>query len=1032
MQPCSHAAMQPCSHAAMQYHSHSPLSPSFPTSLFFPASLFTPWPPEAKKSLTTVQYLINIDKRSRKKMNVTSKKENERSRQVPGRKGFERTTNPYYPCIPAANTWFYNEKTVRQIKGLLETQKREKIIILKGKIGVGKTGTLKKIADEPQKMLGPGYIPIYIDLDKYKELRVENFIFSIYSEIIDNLNILGRPIDIPKASLKQTIVDNDPDSFANLFAPLFSQGNTFILICDDFDCLLAHIDREKLHAFFKYFQIIENKWHNFRLIAALDDDITRFKLTQGERSFLEKSPVLTVEEFAEDDRLRDLITKPVKDVVLYDRKAVQEIISRCGNSIYFQQLICFYIFNNIRDVQIHCALEDVNQAVEQISDDRRPDLDYAWDQRLPLEVKVILSALADETITVPIGLHYQLGENSILDDIFGDQVHWELKKAYDSGYINNSVENRRFSGFPIKIPLWGKWIQKEHPFIKTLMENIDQLADKIDLEKIIKEIKETPKYRLLPFDKDRIVNITEEWFTLKNAITRKKISTGEMESTLHFMNAFSHFVGVKVRDDCEEILGCIRLDIRSLNIGTLDDVYCFIQNRPVLGAEDIEMIEYIATSYSQQDLSKLTIYFCIEKNELLVELMKKPYLNVIAVEENELKRIMLSDQPFQVFRRVILSKLSLQKISPYQITGPTKATFYGRSQLINLVNGARNRSFAIIGARKIGKSSLLYRLAEHPPPNTFYIFMDMQIEIENYQAFLNTLELEIWRSMKENVSFEGQVSTMPRVLRELSRGGKRIIFIFDEIDYFFDFDWQHNFKVLKIFRSMAQNDYCQFIFAGFKTLSPYKRSLDSPLYNFCELIHMAPLDRDDALDLITEPMKSIGIEYHDKADREVILEYTARHPNLLQFYGKYLIEKIGKHRRVEDKRTIFREDIEDLFNYEYEDYIIDEIYMFHSDLDDVDKLMIIIMSEELGNSGNKTISTGQITKMLKDIRVKISLNAVYQRLKTLVMRFILKDHGKNNFSFALPAFPQMIKKRIDEDFRESLIREVIENDRESV
>ncbi|MGD2090748.1 MAG: hypothetical protein PVH61_31540 [Candidatus Aminicenantes bacterium] len=963
---------------------------------------------------------------------MTSKKENERNRQMLARKGFVRTSNPYYPSMPAANIWFYNEDTVRQIKELLQTQKQEKIIILKGKIGVGKTGTLKKIAQAPQKMLGPGYITLYMDLGKYKELRVENFIFSLYSEIIDKLNMLDPPLDIPKESLKQVIVNNDPESFANLFAPLFSPGNTVVLICDEFDSLLAHIHREKLHAFFKYFQTIGNKWNNFRLIAALDDDISRFKLTPGERSFFEKSPVITVEEFAEEPGLKDLITRPVKDIVLYDRKAVLEIIKMCGNSIYFQQLICFYIFNNIRDVQIHCALEDVNQAVEQILDDQRPDLDYAWDQRLPLEVKVILSALADETITVPIGLHYQLGENSILDDIFGDHIHWELKNAYDSGYIINSIENRRFSGFPIKIPLWGKWIQKEHPFIKTLMENIDHLADKIDLGKIIKEIEETPKTRLLPFDKDRIVNIAEEWFALKNAITRRKISTGEMESTLHFMDAFSHFVGVKVKDDSEEILGCIRLDIRSLNIGTLDDVYCFIQNRPVLGAEDIEMIEYIATSYSQQDLSKLTIYFCIEKNDLLVDLMKKPYLNVIAIEENELKRIILSDQPFQVFRRIILSKLSLQKISPYQITGPTKATFYGRSQLINLINGARNRSFAIIGARKIGKSSLLYRLAEHPPPNTFYIFMDMQIEIENYQAFLHTLELEIWRSLKENVNFQDQVSTMPTILRELPSGGRRIIFIFDEIDYFFEFDWKHHFKVLKIFRSMAQNDYCQFIFAGFKTLSPYKRSLDSPLYNFCEPIYMTPLDRDAALDLITEPMKSIGIEYHDKADREVILEYTARHPNLLQFYGKYLIEKIGKHRRVEDIRTIFREDIEDLFNYEYEDYIIDEIYMFHSDLDDVNKLIIIIMSEELGISGNETISTGQIMKKLKTIGVKISLNMLYQNLKTLVMRFILKDHGKNNFSFALSAFPLMIKKRIDEDFRESLIREVIENDGESV
>ena len=114
------------------------------------------------------------------KVNVTGKKENERNSRMSGKKGFEKTTNPYYPSIPTANAWFYNEDTVRQIKELLETQKKEKIIILNGKIGVGKTGTLKKITDDSQKMLGPGYIPIYIALGKYKELRVENFLFSIY------------------------------------------------------------------------------------------------------------------------------------------------------------------------------------------------------------------------------------------------------------------------------------------------------------------------------------------------------------------------------------------------------------------------------------------------------------------------------------------------------------------------------------------------------------------------------------------------------------------------------------------------------------------------------------------------------------------------------------------------------------------------------------------------------------------------------------------------------------------------------------
>jgi len=78
--------------------------------------------------------------------------------------------------------------------------------------------------------------------------------------------------------------------------------------------------------------------------------------------------------------------------------------------------------------------------------------------------------------------------------------------------------------------------------------------------------------------------------------------------------------------------------------------------------------------------------------------------------------------------------------------------------------------------------------------------------------------------------------------------------------------------------------------------------------------------------------------------------------------------------------------------------------MFHSDLDDIDKLIIIIMSDEPGNSLNKTISTGQIMKKLKNTGVKISLDMVYQDLKTLVMRFILKDHGKNKLFFRTAGF----------------------------
>jgi hypothetical protein len=944
----------------------------------------------------------------------------------------ETTTNPYHPCLPREDKWFYDEDAVNQIRGFLEIQKPEKIIILKGDFGVSKTCTLKSMASEPQKLLGPGYTPIYIDFRKYKALANDHFLLALSKEMMEKLGMLGFPIDIPKASLKKMAREKTAASLAEVFNPLFSSREVFILLGDELDCLLENSYTEKLQAAMNYFHTLGEKWNNFRCIAALNTDMTRIKRIPGENNFFKTAAVITLEEFADEKKLIDQITRPVADTLFYDRTAVQEIIRICGHNCYFQQLLCRYIFNNIQGPQIHCALEDVTRAVEQILDEPRPDLDWFWEKLFPLEVKLILSALADETITVPIGLHWHLGENSILDDIFQDRFPGELKKLVDTGYISSDFDHRRFNAFPLRIPLLGRWIQKEHPFIKTVMENIHRLTDRIDLEKIMKEIKDIPRDELLPFNKEMIEEITGEWLALKKNISMKKVRTGELESTSYFLKVFSRFVGVKIKDDIETVLGCVTLDIKNLDIGNLNDVYCFIQNRPVLGPEDISIIEHIATSYSQEDQSRLTIYFCLEKNQLLANLVKKPYLNVIVIEEEELKRVMLAEQPFQVFRKIVLSKLSLQKISPYQTTGPAKATFYGRSKIIDFIYGSRHRSFAITGSRKIGKSSLLYKLIEQPPPHSYYIFLDMQIEIESYEAFLHTLELEIHRTLGKNVNFGESVARVPEFFRELSREGRRLIFFLDEIDYFIEFDGKHNFKMLKIFRSMAQNDYCQFVFAGFKTLSPYKRSLDSPLYNFCELIRMEPLERDAALALITEPMKSIGIEYHDLTDRELILEYTACHPNLLQFYGKHLIERIEKHHQVEDRRTIFREDIEDLFNLEYENYIIDEIYMFYTDLDDVDKLIVTLMLEELEDGFSNTVSPSQIKKKLKALEVQISMNQVYQVMKILALRFILQDNGEGRFSFALPVFPGMLKKRIDEDFKESLIREVKVDARESL
>ena len=186
---------------------------------------------------------------------------------------------------------------------------------------------------------------------------------------------------------------------------------------------------------------------------------------------------------------------------------------------------------------------------------------------------------------------------------------------------------------------------------------------------------------------------------------------------------------------------------------------------------------------------------------------------------------------------------------------------------------------------------------------------------------------------------------------------------------------------------------------------------------------MAPLEKDAAIELITEPLKSIGIQYKNERDVKHILEYTGNHPNLLQFICKHLVEKVEKHSKIEDKRVIFRKDIEELFDAKYQDYIIDEIYMFFSDLTDLDKLIIIVLAEKHPNM--KIFSTEEIRSILYESGVNISINEVHKNLRNLVMRFILLDRGRNKYGFALTSFPEMIKGRVDVHLKNDLVKEVV-------
>jgi Cdc6-like AAA superfamily ATPase len=939
-----------------------------------------------------------------------------------------------------------HDDVVNKIKEIFSIHPEEKFIVLQGNPGSGKTSSLKQIVNHPE-LLGDNYIPIYLDSTKYIDIDMDELSFFLYHDITDKLINFGYKIQGADLIKKRRKKFYTVESFLlSLDIMLKAKANdtdtTLVLIFDEFDKLLDNADIKAISDYIKYYSHIDKNWDNYGLILAGDKKLRNLTKSDIINQLLDKAHIINIEEILAEENIRKLIIESAKGKFTYDEDAIKKITWYSGKNLYFQQLICNYLNKSlIKEKRNRCLINDVEHAVQKILKEPIPEFVYGWEKKISLEARLIASALADKTVTEAKGDYYYLKENTLLDDIYGEKLHEEIQKLQDFGYFNK-IEGRRFTEFPFKIPLYGQWIKAHHPFIKTVRNNFEAISDKINLAPLKKIIKELSRDQSLPFDQEEVTEIIDYWLLLKNIISPDQNSAGKIVR-MHiesFINKISSFLRLNIKSQ-PGANNYFIFDIKELGIGTLEDAYCFVQDRPELKKEDIHNIETLAEVKAAGAQTISTIFFYFQKSDMVENFVKRPHLNLIALEENDLKKIVISYRPLDTFKKIILSRLSLQKITPYKTDGPAvKTTFYGRGGDINKIMGKKDKSFSIVGARKIGKTSLLYKLRDDPAPNTTCIFMDFQLyfsNAKNYKGFILGLESKIEEEFKKKnafgwLPFTKSLHKLPHIIRKLSKENKRILFIFDEIDSLLDFDRKNHYQLMKMFRGLSQEDICQFIFAGFKELYKLKRDMGNPLYNFCEEIELKPLDEQPALDLISRPMENMGVHYRDDGDKELILFYTGRHPNLLQYFCMKLVEEIEKHEKEEDRRTIFNGDIEEVYNSDYQEYILDKVYLFTTEMSAVNRLILVLLVEDRRNRNGKRFSMEKIKNKLAAHGIKKSERDLHLHLKHLVMRFVLLDEGKDNYKFALPVFPEILGQRIDDDYKYRIIKEIKENAPESL
>ena len=149
---------------------------------------------------------------------------------------------------------------------------------------------------------------------------------------------------------------------------------------------------------------------------------------------------------------------------------------------------------------------------------------------------------------------------------------------------------------------------------------------------------------------------------------------------------------------------CIRDSVYSIDrVPTWDNIEQLLQNltNAIQGIISVVLLVLPVEKVPDDDLRSL------------LRTARSHSLDLVFVGHEELKDIVLSQDARRALRKIVLSCIQLRSsLSPFVETGPTTATmFFGREkELRDVVEKADVASFAIIGGRRIGKTSMLLRL----------------------------------------------------------------------------------------------------------------------------------------------------------------------------------------------------------------------------------------------------------------------------------------------------------------------------------
>ncbi len=391
-----------------------------------------------------------------------------------------------------------------------------------------------------------------------------------------------------------------------------------------------------------------------------------------------------------------------------------------------------------------------------------------------------------------------------------------------------------------------------------------------------------------------------------------------------------------------------------------------------------------------------------EVKQFLEQARSESIPDFIVLTGRDLGQILMSRDPERQLIDLILDQVELTLVSPYVIAGPVPENmFFGRErELKTITRTIHDRNFAVIGGRKIGKTSVLakvYRLLS-ATAGFYPLYLDCQA-VQDYEDLLETVST-MW-----DVEMSGSApDALRRFLHDTKavQGERIVVLLLDEVDALLQYDQQHQESLFRVLRAAAQENFCRFVFCGEKALNLALHSPSSALFNFCEIVHIGFSEPRDARRIIVEPLAEMGIEI-EKADELIgnIISLSACHPNIIQYLCQKLIAEINQ-RHV---RRISLRDFETVRQSSaFREYFIEVSW---GNTSPFERMLTLFMVKAGGR-----MSLSDLRDAINQVGAGVQLRDLERALDGLELYSIVRKEG-DEYCFTADSFSAIIRQTYD-------------------